>query len=304
MAEYNATCEPPWSENELRHKLESAANSKRHKWPRGHLAEEKAPTHIHHPSQSRMPEQAPASTLASAPQYTDSADRLLAFLRSFRPQYKTASPESIYFEGVAGCVAVSALHSLAGAENAVKETEAYCNQLSEKGKIKPLTLISLTKELCRIAAGRLLPVLRSRCLEDDPNAPASVRQGLVALIQRPRSSAATTGLQQSWATWCRSLRGSSWVRFGSHPVYGHPAVDTMVARLAMSPWFLHGELAILRGNFASPSQSGRFFLKHGLIARESTPIRCEDYLDRVWEIAPGVLRDACGDAAAKEGELS
>lgn len=35
--EYNSRCVPPWSESELRHKLTSAQNLRRHSKPRGYL---------------------------------------------------------------------------------------------------------------------------------------------------------------------------------------------------------------------------------------------------------------------------
>ena len=38
--DYNARCQPPWNEDELRHKLEGAGNLTRQKKPRGHLREE------------------------------------------------------------------------------------------------------------------------------------------------------------------------------------------------------------------------------------------------------------------------
>jgi hypothetical protein len=37
LAEYNTRCAPPWSEAELRHKIESAGKLNRHPKPRGHL---------------------------------------------------------------------------------------------------------------------------------------------------------------------------------------------------------------------------------------------------------------------------
>jgi hypothetical protein len=37
LSEFNERCEPPWSESELRHKLESAGKLNRHPMPRGHL---------------------------------------------------------------------------------------------------------------------------------------------------------------------------------------------------------------------------------------------------------------------------
>jgi hypothetical protein len=38
LCEYNTHCSPPWSERELRHKLESAGKLDRHPKPRGHLS--------------------------------------------------------------------------------------------------------------------------------------------------------------------------------------------------------------------------------------------------------------------------
>ena len=40
LLDYNARCQPPWNEDELRHKLEGAGNLTRAKKPRGHLREE------------------------------------------------------------------------------------------------------------------------------------------------------------------------------------------------------------------------------------------------------------------------
>ena len=37
LPEYNKRCEPPWSEEELRHKLEDANKLDRHSQPRGYL---------------------------------------------------------------------------------------------------------------------------------------------------------------------------------------------------------------------------------------------------------------------------
>ena len=37
FVDYNARCQPPWNEDELRHKLEGAGNLTRQKKPRGHL---------------------------------------------------------------------------------------------------------------------------------------------------------------------------------------------------------------------------------------------------------------------------
>jgi hypothetical protein len=44
MREFNARCEPPWSEKELEHKLDSAEKVTRHPKPRGHLLGERWPT--------------------------------------------------------------------------------------------------------------------------------------------------------------------------------------------------------------------------------------------------------------------
>jgi hypothetical protein len=38
ICEHNSKCSPPWSEAELRHKLESAGKLSRHPYPRGYLA--------------------------------------------------------------------------------------------------------------------------------------------------------------------------------------------------------------------------------------------------------------------------
>jgi hypothetical protein len=40
LLDFNARCQPPWNEDELRHKLEGARNLTRPKKPRGHLREE------------------------------------------------------------------------------------------------------------------------------------------------------------------------------------------------------------------------------------------------------------------------
>ena len=40
--DYNARCQPPWNEDELRHKLKGAGNLTRSKTRRGHLREETA----------------------------------------------------------------------------------------------------------------------------------------------------------------------------------------------------------------------------------------------------------------------
>jgi hypothetical protein len=37
LCDYNLRCDPPWSERELEHKLESACNLTRHPKPRGYL---------------------------------------------------------------------------------------------------------------------------------------------------------------------------------------------------------------------------------------------------------------------------
>ena len=37
LNEYNATCSPPWSEREMRHKLDSALKATNHTKPKGHL---------------------------------------------------------------------------------------------------------------------------------------------------------------------------------------------------------------------------------------------------------------------------
>ena len=42
MQEFNARCEPPWSEKELEHKLDSAGKVTRHSQPRGYLLGERA----------------------------------------------------------------------------------------------------------------------------------------------------------------------------------------------------------------------------------------------------------------------
>jgi hypothetical protein len=57
LCEYNTRCQPPWSEMELRHKLESAEKLTRHPKPRGHLlGGEDTPRHFSLP---REPERAP-----------------------------------------------------------------------------------------------------------------------------------------------------------------------------------------------------------------------------------------------------
>jgi hypothetical protein len=43
MQEFNARCDPPWSEKELEHKLDSAAKVTRHPKPRGYLLGERGP---------------------------------------------------------------------------------------------------------------------------------------------------------------------------------------------------------------------------------------------------------------------
>jgi hypothetical protein len=43
MLEFNARCDPPWSENELELKLDSAGKATRHSKPRGHLLGERGP---------------------------------------------------------------------------------------------------------------------------------------------------------------------------------------------------------------------------------------------------------------------
>ena len=43
MLEFNARCDPPWSEKELEHKLESASKVTRHSRPRGYLLGERGP---------------------------------------------------------------------------------------------------------------------------------------------------------------------------------------------------------------------------------------------------------------------
>ena len=43
MLEFNARCDPPWSEKELAHKLDDAAKLARHSKPRGHLLGERGP---------------------------------------------------------------------------------------------------------------------------------------------------------------------------------------------------------------------------------------------------------------------
>jgi hypothetical protein len=43
MQEFNARCEPPWSEKELEHKLDSAEKVTRHSKPRGYLLGERGP---------------------------------------------------------------------------------------------------------------------------------------------------------------------------------------------------------------------------------------------------------------------
>jgi hypothetical protein len=43
MLEFNARCEPPWSQKELEHKLDSAAKANRHSKPRGYLLGECGP---------------------------------------------------------------------------------------------------------------------------------------------------------------------------------------------------------------------------------------------------------------------
>ena len=44
LCEYSSRCSPPWSESELRHKMESAGKLTRHPHPRGHLS---SVTHRH-----------------------------------------------------------------------------------------------------------------------------------------------------------------------------------------------------------------------------------------------------------------
>jgi hypothetical protein len=41
MLEFNARCDPPWSEKELEHKLDSAAKVTRHSKPRGYMLGER-----------------------------------------------------------------------------------------------------------------------------------------------------------------------------------------------------------------------------------------------------------------------
>ena len=43
MQEFNARCDPPWSEKELEHKLDSAEKVTRHSQPRGYLLGERGP---------------------------------------------------------------------------------------------------------------------------------------------------------------------------------------------------------------------------------------------------------------------
>ena len=43
MLEFNARCDPPWSEKDLEHKLDDATKLTRHSKPRGHLLGERFP---------------------------------------------------------------------------------------------------------------------------------------------------------------------------------------------------------------------------------------------------------------------
>ncbi len=229
---------------------------------------------------------------------SDSISALLDFLRGHNPVLYDARGRFVLADGQR--IPQSMLWSLPGALEAVARTPEYLACADKSGFVRPPTHINLAKSMLAATGQRLMPELKLETFEDCPHSNYMVRRDILAFLIRPRSSSSTTGLNQSLATWAVEVTGGRWLRFGSHPIFGRQ--DVGGPRITAAPAYFHHEIRVLRENFTSPTESGKFLVGHKLIDGRSKPIRVEGRQIRVWEVHPDLISEACGTPAEDESD--
>ncbi|MCY3019569.1 MAG: hypothetical protein NTW87_11145 [Planctomycetota bacterium] len=244
------------------------------------------------------------TTTTLSPKDSGTTARLMDFLRELKPRYRTQAGE-IYFGRLGRAIRPAKVYALDGAVEFVRQTPEWLREQSVAG-IKPSAEIRLAKELFIIAGERLATVLPVENADHHAaDIATQVRGDLIHLLIEPRVLRSGASDRLSFAGWAvRSAPDAVWRQSFGHPVYALRTQSGAI-RLAIRSEYMRAKMAGLGKAFSNTAHAAQFLYQHNLLvkhAQGSLPIRVHGRQFRVWEIAPDIISEACGECTPGAGD--